>query len=93
MPEQIPKKLKHERANRMSEICRATQQEYLESFSGKNVRVLFERETEPEWHCGHADNYILVKVKRYDENISLRRQFKTVRITSVYEGFCIGEIV
>lgn len=93
MPEQIPKKLKHERANRMSEICRATQQEYLESFSGKNVRVLFERETEPEWHCGHADNYILVKVKRYDENISLRRQFKTVRITSVYDGFCIGEIV
>lgn len=91
MPMQIEKKIKHERAQRMSEVSKRTEKEYLRSCVGKTFRVLFERETQPQWHSGHADNYITVKVARNDDT-SLRRQLKNVRIISVCEDFCIGEL-
>lgn len=93
MPGQVAKKIKHDRALRMKEVCISMQYIYHKRMVGKTLRVLFERETDAEWYCGHADNYIVIKVRRYDKDHSLRRQFREVLILSAQEGFCVGEFV
>ena len=89
----VPQHIKHERARRMAEVCRKTKSEYLAGCVGKVFEVLFERETESEWHCGHAPNYVTVKVPRKNINDSLRRQIRKVRITSSDDEICYGELI
>ena len=90
---QVDSHTKHIRAKRMAEVCEASRREYLASCVGKVIVVLFERETSPEWHCGHAPNYVTVKVPRASEEVTLRRQFGKVRITSADSSCCYGELI
>ena len=90
---QVDQHTKHIRAKLMTEACDKTRANYLASCVGKIFQVLFERETEAEWHCGHAPNYVTVKVPRISEEITLRRQIKTVRITSSDGRYCYGELL
>ena len=89
---QIDGLTKRRRAAEMSEVCQRTMKAYLSSAVGSVRRVLFENETSPEYHQGHTDDYILVKVPRFTED-SVRRRFADVRIVSAEDGFCIGETV
>ena len=93
LPGQVPQHIKHERAKRMAEVCAKTKADYLSGCVGKVFEVLFERETEAEWHSGHAPNYVVVKVPRVKTDDTWRRQIRKVRITSADGEFCYGEIV
>ncbi|MBQ8107233.1 MAG: MiaB/RimO family radical SAM methylthiotransferase, partial [Ruminococcus sp.] len=92
MSGQVEKAVKHQRAALMRRVCDKSENEYLCGMVGKTVRVLFERETDPEWHQGHAENYSVVKVKKSDDR-TLWKTFADVKITSAEKGFCIGEII
>ena len=87
---QLDKKTKHERAAKMSEVCEKGKAAYLKSMIGKTVKVLFEKETSPEWYQGHSPEYVLVKVKRENPDNSLKRCFKNVKITDCDNECCYG---
>ncbi|MCR5541001.1 MAG: tRNA (N(6)-L-threonylcarbamoyladenosine(37)-C(2))-methylthiotransferase MtaB [Ruminococcus sp.] len=93
LPGQVPQHIKHERAKRMAEVCAKTKADYLSGCVEKVFEVLFERETEAEWHSGHAPNYVVVKVPRVKTDDTWRRQIRKVRITSADGEFCYGEVV
>lgn len=88
---QIDKKTKHLRAAKMSEICAESKTRYLKNCVGKTFEVLFERETSPQWHQGHAPNYVTVRIPRESESVSLKRQMLKVKITSSDSEYCYGE--
>ncbi|MBQ8967959.1 tRNA (N(6)-L-threonylcarbamoyladenosine(37)-C(2))-methylthiotransferase MtaB [Ruminococcus sp.] len=90
---QVDQHTKHLRAAKMAEVCAATKKAYLSSCVGRTFPVLFEKETEPQWHCGHAPNYVTVKVPRLSSEATLRREIKNVLITSADENFCFGKII
>lgn len=92
MSGQIDKKTKHQRAAQMAEICRKSKEEYLKGFCGKCLNVLFERENSLQWHQGHAENYIPVRIKRNNPEKTLFRQLYKVKINSCDEEYCYGEI-
>lgn len=87
---QLDGNIKKRRAAEMSDVCHRSQQKYLNSMIGQKAEVLFEKESSAEYHQGHTPHYVLVKVRRITD--TLRRQIKTVRITSASDGCCIGEL-
>ncbi len=93
MQNQIDGAVKKERASKMSAVCAESKKAFLQSRVGTVQRVLFEKENSPLWHNGHAADYTVVKVPRKSEGVSLRREFRDVKILSVEKNFCIGEIV
>ena len=90
---QVDKSTKHARAAKMAEVCGRTKADYLSSCVGRTLKVLFERETDALWHTGHADNYVTVRVRRDDPEVSLWKTFRMVRITSSDGKVCYGELV
>ena len=90
---QVDQHTKHVRAKLMTEVCDETRKNYLAACVGREFDVLFERENEAEWHCGHAANYIVVKVPRRSVDVSYRREIRKVRITSSDGKCCYGEIM
>ena len=62
-PNQVDPKVKEERSKRLIRLCKSLTEEYVDSFLGKNIEVLFERETEGGIHEGKTENYVTVKVK------------------------------
>ena len=90
MPGQLPGDVKDERAHRMGDMCRALHEEYMDSFVGETVSVLFERETEDGMYEGHTTNYIRVNVPS-DTDIS--HKILNVKIKSHSRGVAMGEVV
>ncbi len=90
LPNQIPGDIKDERARRMSDMCKALHQEYMNSFVGDTLSVLFERETQPGIYEGHTANYIRVNVAAHKD---ISHQILNVRIISHSNGAAQGEIV
>ncbi|MGN0623548.1 MAG: radical SAM protein, partial [Oscillospiraceae bacterium] len=90
---QIDKKTKSLRAQKMSEVCAETKKAYLSAQVGTVQTVLFEKESSPEYHQGHTDSYILVRVPRKSPDISMRREFADVLITSCDDDQCYGTFV
>lgn len=90
---QIPKAVKHERADRMKALAAELQKEYLKKQVGKTVPVLFERESSPEFHQGYAPDYTLIKIPAKKCEKSLRRTIFYVKIEESNIDCCIGKIV
>lgn len=59
---QIPKDIKHKRAEQMKKLGDRLQREYLKKQVGKTVKVLFELESSPEFHQGYAPDYTMIKI-------------------------------
>lgn len=89
--DQIPHKVKEERAAKMSECVALSAENYRKSLIGSVQQVLFEREKSPDFHQGHAANYQLVKVKHFTD--TMFRELRDVRILSAENGCLFGEIV
>ena len=89
LPGQIDGVTKHRRAAEMGSACGKTRQAYLDGLTGSVQRVLFEKETCPEYHQGHSDNYIPVRIER-NSDASLRRCFRDVLITGNDGKYCYG---
>lgn len=91
MSGQVDKSIKQNRAIRMSEACNKSRERYLSTLINTTQNVLFEKENSSEYHQGYCDNYVLVKVLRKYENVTLKRKLLKVKITGVKDNFCIGE--
>lgn len=92
MKNQITKAEKHSRVKRMEQVSEEIRHNFLESQVGKEVPVLFERETTPEFHQGHSPNYTLIKIPSKSDKKSLRKQIFCVKIKSAGNDCCFGEI-
>ena len=62
MKNQIPGDIKEIRSKKLLELSDKNENEYLDTYIGKKVEVLFE-ESDGEYYKGHTSNYIMVKVK------------------------------
>ena len=69
MKNQVPGNIKEERSKKLIELSNSNEKEYLKSYVGKEVEVLFE-EREEEFLKGHTANYIMVKAKLDDSMIN-----------------------
>lgn len=90
MENQIDGKVKEYRSKKLIELSSNNEEEYLESYVGKVVNVLFE-EKDREFYKGHTENYILVKVI---SNKCLENKILKVKIEKKCEKNClIGKIL
>ena len=80
MPNQIDGNIKEERSNKLIELSNKNENEYNESYIGKEVDVLFE-EYENGYFRGYTTNYMMVNVpgKKEDEEMLVDHIF-TVKI-------------
>ena len=76
MKNQISGDVKEIRSKKLLELSDKNENEYLDSYIGKNVKVLFE-ECDGEFYKGHTANYIMVKVKT---NLNLENKLIDVTI-------------
>ncbi|MDE6657718.1 MAG: tRNA (N(6)-L-threonylcarbamoyladenosine(37)-C(2))-methylthiotransferase MtaB [Oscillospiraceae bacterium] len=91
MPDQVPEQIKKQRADRLYALSKKLHENYLLSCIGKIYHILFERQKSPEFHNGHAENYVTVLVPaKSGEN--LRGQVRSVKIKSIQDNKLIGEL-
>lgn len=88
MKNQISGDIKEMRSKRLLNLSDENEKEYLESYIGKEVEVLFE-EKSGEYYQGHTANYIMVKLKS-EEDIS--NKIIKVKIIEKEELHLIGRI-
>ena len=82
MPNQVLPDIKEKRSKVLLEFSNQNEKEYLDSYIGKNVKVLLEEKDGDEYYKGHTANYLMVKVKS-DEN--LINKIVIVKVTSEEE--------
>ena len=87
--DQIPPMIKEERSKKLIKLCESLRDEYILSFVGETLEVLFEQEVKGGYFEGKTSNYITVYVKI---NENLQGQYKNVMIKSVKNGIAYGEI-
>jgi threonylcarbamoyladenosine tRNA methylthiotransferase MtaB len=73
----------------MSEICSASEREFLQSQIGQTVSVLFETK-EGEYWTGYTENYTKVFVKASNIN---EGDILSVKITACKNDICFGELI
>ena len=84
MKNQISGDIKEIRSKKLLELSDKNENEYLDTYIGKEAEVLFE-EKEGDYYKGHTANYIMVKFKT-EEN--LENQIKKIKITKK-EDLCL----
>ena len=88
MPNQIEAKIKEERSHKLLEMSNRNEKEFLSSYIGEKIPVLFEQE-ENEYYKGHTSNYIVVKVK----GKNLENKFEFVKVIESNGLELIGELL
>lgn len=89
LPNQVTKSEKSNRSRKMIETTLATEKEFLSSQICKTVSVLFET-FDGLFIEGYTKNYSRIKVK---SDISRAGEILDVKLTSVENDYCIGELV
>ena len=89
MPGQILNAEKESRAHRAGAVAVEMEREYLSTFVGETVEVLFEENKNGRWR-GYTTRYVEVTANS-EEN--LHNQFRTARITAAEGGKLVGELV
>ena len=84
MPNQIDERIKKERVKSLMEVSDMLERNYLNSFIGKIVEVLIEKEDDIS--IGHTPNYLKVVVNKKVEHNSLVNVKITKRIDNYLEG-------
>ena len=82
MKGQIDGNVKEQRSEKLINLSNENEKKYNESYIGKELEVLFEEE-EGDFYKGHTTNYIMVKVKKNNEN--LENTIKKVTVKSCKE--------
>ena len=90
MSPQIPKKIKAERAKRLSDVSLKGTESFIGSYIGKTLPVLFEEESEKGVFSGYTGNYIHVKAKS-DKNI--QNLLLNVKLSGIKGESAEGEII
>ena len=89
MPNQILPEIKDKRSKKLLELSDKQEKEYLNSYIGKTVEVLFE-EREKEYYKGHTANYLVVKVKT---NEDLNNKLINVKLILVDNLELVGNVI
>ena len=89
MPDQVPERVKAERAARLSELARESARRFAARLIGRTVPVLFE-EYRDGVCTGLTDTYVSV---RAPGDVSLVGQVAGVRVTGVESDHVTGEVV
>lgn len=89
MPNQVTRAEKSRRSKLMITATAQTEAEFIKSYIGKTVKVLFEAQ-ENGYNVGYTKNYLYVKVKCDD---SLTGKLLKVKITDSAQEFAFGEII
>ncbi len=79
MKNQVPGDIKEERSKKLLKLSDDNEREYLKSYIGKEVEVLFE-EKDGEYYKGHTSNYIMVKTK---SNKDLCNKIEKVQVEDI----------
>ena len=87
LPEQCSNALKARRAHEAQQVAEKMHADFLRSFIGKTLPVLFET-PEDGFSVGHSDNYIKVKLRGAD----LHGQLEMVNITEIDGDALLGEL-
>ena len=87
LPEQCSNALKSRRAHEAQQVAEKMHADFLRSFVGKTLPVLFET-PEDGFSVGHSDNYIKVKLRGDD----LHGRLATVNITATDGDTLLGEL-
>ena len=85
--EQVPNRVKEERAARAAAVAEEMHEAYLAGCVGERYDVLFEQEKQG-LYAGHAPNYMEVLVAGHD----LHNQVRSVRVTGAEGGHLLGVI-
>ena len=88
MKGQIDGNVKEQRSEKLINLSNENEKKYNESYIGKELEVLFE-EKDGDFYKGHTKNYIMVKVKKNNEN--LENTIKRVTVKSCKELDLIAE--
>ena len=89
MLNQILPEIKDKRSKKLLELSDKQEKEYLNSYIGKTVEVLFE-EREKEYYKGHTANYLVVKVKTKED---LNNKLINVKLISVDNLELVGNVI
>ena len=87
--DQILNAVKEDRAHRAGAVAAEMEREYLSTFVGEDVEVLFEEEKNGLWR-GYTTRYVEVTAPAGE---NLHNQFRTVHVTAVEGGKLLGELV
>ena len=86
---QVPKAVKEERAHRAAAVAQVMKKDYLRSWVGQTLSVLFEEKKGDQWR-GYAPNYADVHTSSEEDLHNTRR---SVRITAATDEGLVGELV
>ena len=84
MPNQITNAQKKNRSRKLIQLCGETAQEFAETFIGKELRVLSEKNNK-----GYSENYLPVKIKNEND---LSNRIISVKILNYRDGFLTGMV-
>lgn len=90
MDNQVPSDIKEKRSKLLLELSDKNEFEYLESYVGKEIEVLFEENIQEDIFEGFTSNYLKVRV-RSKENI--QNKILTVKITKREDLKLVGNII
>ncbi len=92
-PDQVSQAEKERRAFLMEQVCRQSEEKFLQNMVGKTVKVLFEREKCTDFHQGYCENYTQIKIPRKNSQKSLRKMIFCVIIEKYEKNYCIGKLL
>lgn len=87
---QVDEETKAKRSKKMIKITNKSMKNFLNSQIGLVEEVLFETKDKNDYWTGYTKNYVQVKVKSKE---TLNGKIKNVKIGSVNNSFCYGNIV
>ncbi|MBR0104644.1 MAG: tRNA (N(6)-L-threonylcarbamoyladenosine(37)-C(2))-methylthiotransferase MtaB [Firmicutes bacterium] len=90
MSPQIPKKIKNERAKRLIEISARSTEDFIGSYIGKTLPVLFEERNEDGLFSGYTKNYIHVLAESEED---IQNRILDVEITGIRGESAEGRII
>ena len=90
MPDQIHNNVKSERTKRLIALSDSMADEFIGSFMGKVMPVLYEREIEKDVYEGYTTNYIRVMAK---SSINIQNMILDTKFVSAENEVAFGEIV
>ncbi len=88
--DQISPEIKEKRSKELIKICKKSQNDFISSFVGNTMEVLFEQPAKNGYFEGKTSNYITVYVKT---NENLQGLYKNVMIDSTKNGIAYGTII
>lgn len=93
MENQVPERVKTERAELMTQVTDLSKKKFLLSQVGNVYPVLFEKEKNDREHHGYTPNYTKVKILTENLEKSLRSRVFYVKIIGLENDYCLGDIV